>query len=225
VLKDYSVAAAGLFNNMRTPAALVGAALVPLGILSAPKMKPSDTQASRFFKKVNILLAIASLLSEIIAITYSTIAINKIVELEAIPTKNVSQFIGTYHLLPWLGTNVHFLLGLFGLGFLAIAKSYFLYGSSVGNVAACWTSATMMFCASIVNKGISLGHGTIEDNGARFSNNLYFLVVKYAKLAWSFARQGNLSSAAVVVLCFSIVPLIKMLDVIFQEWIAKNETE
>jgi hypothetical protein len=36
VLKDHAAAAVGIFNNMSTPAALIGSgALVPLGILNA----------------------------------------------------------------------------------------------------------------------------------------------------------------------------------------------
>lgn len=77
-LADYSAAAAGLFNNMRTPAALIGGALVGLGILSAPTINKDDSKAIKLLKKANIIIAVASLLSEIMAVIYSSIAINKI---------------------------------------------------------------------------------------------------------------------------------------------------
>lgn len=77
-LADYSAAAAGLFNNMRAPAALIGGALVPIGILTAPTIDEDDSKAMKFLKKANIIIAVASLLSEIMAVVYSSIAINKI---------------------------------------------------------------------------------------------------------------------------------------------------
>ena len=45
ILKDHSGAAMGLFNNMRTPAALLCGSLVPLGILGAPRIEKDDTKA------------------------------------------------------------------------------------------------------------------------------------------------------------------------------------
>mmetsp|Transcript_16048 Transcript_16048/g.19970 ORF Transcript_16048/g.19970 Transcript_16048/m.19970 type:complete len:262 (+) Transcript_16048:40-825(+) len=222
ILRDYSAPASALFNNMRTPAALIGGALVPLGILSAPRIEPNDTPITKFFKKANLLLSIASLLSEVIAITYSTVAINKIAELDTVMSEGVAQFIGDYHLLPWLGTNVHFLLGLFGFGLLAISKPYFLYGRNAGNVVACWATAAMMFCVSIVNKGISMGHGTIDNTGARFSDNLFSLTIKYAHLVWSYAQRGPLAYVACVLLGLSIVPLKSVIDDVLEEQKAKE---
>lgn len=157
LLQDYSGAAAGLFNNMRTPAALIGGAIIPLGILTAPKIEEEDSSQVKLWKKANLLLALASLLSQIVAITYSTVAINKLAEIETEPTAGVAGLISKYYELPWVGTNIHFLFGLFGFGLLAIAKPYFLYGKNTGDVAACWTTAAMMFCVSIVNKGIAMG--------------------------------------------------------------------
>eukprot|EP01083_Nonionella_stella_P008027 23117_1 len=93
VLKDYSGTAAGLFNNMRTPAALIGGAIVPLGLLTAPEIdKSKDSKRVQLFKKVNLLLAIASLLSEILAITFSTVAINKLAEVKFPPTTGGMNF-------------------------------------------------------------------------------------------------------------------------------------
>jgi hypothetical protein len=77
-LADYSGAATSLFNNMRAPAALIGGSLVPIGILSAPTIQKDDSKAMVLLKKANIIIAVASLLSEIMAVVYSSIAINKI---------------------------------------------------------------------------------------------------------------------------------------------------
>jgi len=87
-----------------------------------------------------------------------------------------------YHELSWIGTNVHFLLGLMGFACLALVKPYYLYGKNVGDVTACWIGAAMALCISIVNRGISQGHGQMADVSMKFANNLGGLVVSYVKL-------------------------------------------
>lgn len=209
VLKDYSGAAAGLFNNMRTPAALIGGSIVPLGLLTAPKVEPGDSKLAKRLKYANMLLAIASLLNQVIAITYSTVAVNKIAELEFPPTAGVAEYIEKYHSLSWLGTNVHFLLGLFGFACLVIAKPYVLYGANIGNVATCWTSAAMLSCVAIVNKGIAMGHGTVDNVQAKFASNLFGLVLSYLGLLWKEAQGKVLPPLALISLLVSFVPLRK----------------
>jgi len=212
VLKDYSAAATGLFNNMRTPAALIGGAIVPLGLLTAPKIEKTDSVRTRILKKANMLLAVVSLLNEIVAITYSTVAVNKIAELSFPPTAGAAEYIAKYHKLPWLGTNVHFLFGLFGFGCLAISKPYFLYGKNVGHVAACWTASAMLLCVAIVNKGIALGHGTVEDTSAKLASNFLGLVLSYTRLLLQWGSGKMLPPIAISLLLLSTVPLKKAWD-------------
>ena len=102
-IKDYSGMAAGLFNNMRTPAALIGGAIVPLGILTAPSIEKDEPKRIQVLKKANCLLAIASLLSEILAITYSTVAINKLAEVQFAHTAGASELISKHFELAWIG--------------------------------------------------------------------------------------------------------------------------
>ncbi len=131
VIKDYSGQAAGLFNNMRTPAALISGAIVPVGILSAPAVDEKDSPRLELFKKANCLLAIASLISEILAVTYSTVAINKLAEVKFPPTSGVDDLISQHFELAWIGTNVHFLLGMFGFGLLVGNKAFLTYGKGM----------------------------------------------------------------------------------------------
>lgn len=122
VLKDYSGTASGLFNNMRTPAALIGGTVVSLGVTSAPPIKENDSSFVKLFKKANLLLGVASLLSEILAVTYSSVAINKLAEIKFEPTQSVDDLISEHFKLEWVGTNVHFLMGMFGFGLLMVPK-------------------------------------------------------------------------------------------------------
>lgn len=182
VLADHTAAAAALFSNMRIPAALICGASIPLGILSAPIVESTDNARAIRLKNANMLLAIVSLLNQVLAIVYSTVAVNKIAELAYEPTEGVAQFIEKYHELSWVGTNVHFLLGLMGFACLTLAKPYHIYGKNVGDIAACWIGAAMVMCMSIVNRAISAGHGTMDDSSLQFANNLGGLVVTYVKL-------------------------------------------
>lgn len=206
-LSDYSGAASSLFDNMRNPAAFIAGSVVPLGFITAPSIEKDDNKRTRVFKKINMLLAIASLLNEVIAITYSTVAVNKIAELTYEPTAGVAQFIDRYYKLSWVGANVHFLFGLFGFGCLAISKPYFLYGKNIGDASACWIGAAMMICVSVVNKGIAMGHGTVDDSSMKFANNLFGLVITYFRLLARASRKKLLPTMAFALILLSIVPI------------------
>ena len=194
---DHSGAASTLFNNMRIPAALIGASIVPLGLLSAPIVESTDNARAIRWKNANMMLAIVSL---VIAIVHSTVAVNKIAELTYEPTEGVSQFMEKYHELSWIGTNVHFLLGLMGFACLALVKPYYLYGKNVGDACACWIGAAMALCISIVNRGISQGYGS-----EGFANNLGGLMVTYAKLPLKECLTLNVQQNVLLLSSFGLV--------------------
>mmetsp|Transcript_18416 Transcript_18416/g.37074 ORF Transcript_18416/g.37074 Transcript_18416/m.37074 type:complete len:244 (-) Transcript_18416:41-772(-) len=196
-------------SNMRTPAALIGGSIVPLGILSAPIVESNDNSRAILLKKTNMLLAIASLLNEVIAITYSSVAVNKIAELTFPPTEGVAQYIEQYHQLAWVGTNVHFLFGLFGFACLTISKPYLLYGKNIGDAAACWIVAAMAMCIAIVNRGISMGYGSArgEDLSLKFADNLFGLVVTYVQLLVEWSSGNILPWTSLGFILLSFVPI------------------
>ena len=210
-LKDFSGTASGLFNNMRTPAAIVGGAIVPLGILTAPPLNDEDTNKIRLLKKANMLLAIASLLSEILAITYSSVAINKLAEVKFPLTEGVSMLISNHFELAWIGTNVHFLFGLFGFGLLVGTKCFFTYGPKVGKIAGCWSVASFLQCTAIVNRGISMGSGEFGVPRIKFADNLLSLSLKYVSLLIAKAKSGILPALAMGILLYSFTLIIDLL--------------
>jgi hypothetical protein len=219
-MKDYSSIASGLFNNMRTPAALIGGAIVPLGLLTAPPIQKDESAKVQMLKKANVLLAIAALLSELLAITYSTVAINKLAEVKFAPTAGVSELLSKNFELAWIGTNVHFLLGMFGFGLLVGTKAYFLYGDAVGKIAGCWSVAAFLQCTSIVNAGIAMGSGSTADGGGattRFAANLFSLSWKYVMLVLSKARMRPLSIAAIGVGLYSVFLTVQHLMELFSK--------
>ena len=137
---------------------------------------------------------------QVIAIVYSTVAVNKIAELTHEPTDGVSQFMEKYHELSWIGTNVHFLLGLTGFACLALVKPYYLYGNNVGDACACWIGAAMALCISIVNRGISQGHGS---DG--FADNLGGLMASYVQLLLKECLTLNVQQNVLLLSSFGLV--------------------
>jgi hypothetical protein len=200
VLTDHSAAAVGLFNNMRVPAALIAGSLVPIGILSPPQIHENDSPITRMAKKANLLLAIISLMNEILAVTYSSIAINKLVEISSPGTSGVAELIAQTHLLAWVGTNVHFLLGLIGFSIVTGSKAYFSgFGTAVGRAAMGWSVAVFLQIVSVINRGISM------DESAKFASSFHTLIFKYFKLLLQETRGGIFASAAFVVGIYSVV--------------------
>ena len=210
-LKDHSSVAVGLFNNMRTPAALIGGALVPLGILSAPVSQQGDSKRLKMFKKATFLLGIVSLLNQVLAVTYSSIAINKLVEVPQPPTLTVAELITENHELPWLGTNIHFILGLMGFTVVVGSKAYFMHGGNVGKIGMGWTLAASLQAASLVNRGIAQGSGGTEGVTVRFASNLFSLILRYGILAIKNAKGGFFAMAAIAVAAYSTFLTIKFL--------------
>lgn len=203
-LADHSAAAVGLFNNMRTPAALIAGSLGPVGILSAPRIQEGDSRLDRFLKQANILISVASLLSEILAVTYSSIAINKLVEVSQPATAGVAELIVQNHELAWIGTNVHFLLGLLGFATVVGSKAYFAgFGNTVDKAVVGWSLAVVFQSISIVNKGIAMGYGSGIDSTSRFASNLFGLILKYVGLVVKGARGGVFAALAVIVSLYS----------------------
>lgn len=210
-VKNYSGVATGLFNNMRTPAALIAGTIVPLALLNAPDLVKGESKGQELFKKANCLLAIASLLSEILAITYSTVAINKLAEVQYAPTAGVAELIANHFELAWMGANVHFLLGMFGFGLLVGSKAYFLYGGRVAKVAGCWSVAAFLQCTSVVNVGISMGSGNVNGERFTFAKNLFTLIFIYAKVAFVKAMGRPLSMASFAIIAYSFFVLAQQL--------------
>jgi len=211
ILKDHSGAAIGLFNNMRTPAALIGGSLVPLGILSAPTIEKEDSKRIKLMKKANIVLGVTSLLSEIIAVTYSSIAINKLAEVESPLTKGAAELIARNYELAWLGTNIHFLFGLMGFGLIVGSKAFFSNGSALGRATIGWAVATFLQALTIVNKGIAMGHGGSSDVPARFASNFFTLIIRYLSLIVKSARGSFFAIGAIMVGLYALYETMQVL--------------
>jgi hypothetical protein len=196
---------------MRTPAALIGGSLVPLGILSVPTIEKEDSKRIKLMKKANIVLGVTSLLSEIIAVTYSSIAINKLAEVESPLTKGAAELIARNYELAWLGTNIHFLFGLMGFGLIVGSKAFFSNGSALGRATIGWAVATFLQALTIVNKGIAMGHGGSSDVPARFASNFFTLIIRYLSLIVKSARGSFFAIGAIMVGLYALYETMQVL--------------
>eukprot|EP00980_Cylindrotheca_fusiformis_P014968 scaffold4095_cov117-Cylindrotheca_fusiformis.AAC.25 len=211
-LADYSSAATSLFNNMRSPAAFIGGALVPLGIASAPTINDDDSRAMKLLKRANIAVAVASVLSEIMAVIYSSIAINKIAEISQPQTRGVAELIAQKHELAWLGTNIHFLFGMMGFALIAGSKSFFLAGPELGKVTTSWSIAAFLQALAVVNRGIAQGSAG-KDVSSQFGSNFFMLIVRYIVVAIKASKGGFCGPAAIAVTAFAMYQTARMMFV------------
>jgi hypothetical protein len=116
-LQQFAPQAVNLFNNMKTPASILAGALVPLGLL-AP-LPPADaeppvaivpdgstkskgaasSQARRraglrslvpkILRRSYVVVAVLSLLSELISVMWATVAVNQLIETHVAPAESV----------------------------------------------------------------------------------------------------------------------------------------
>ena len=91
---DYSEAARVLFSNMIGPASMLTGGLVPLGFLADPLPVENDNnkKTQKWKKKARCLyqaLAVTSLLNNLVAIMYATVATNKLTEVPSAPAMSV----------------------------------------------------------------------------------------------------------------------------------------
>jgi hypothetical protein len=139
----------------------------------------------------------------VLAVTYSSIAINKLVEVPQAATASVSDLLSQHHELAWLGTNIHFLLGMMGFGLIVGARAFFMFGGSVGKIGMGWAIAAFLQAISIVNKGIAQGQGAPDGATKRLAGNLFMLIFRYNRLVVKSAKGGACAMGAVAVAAYT----------------------
>ena len=163
---------------MRTPAALIGGSIVPLGFVNTPLIKSGDCALTKRLKHLHMLIASFSLSAEIVAVIYSTIAINKLSEAPALPAKSVMELLKRDYELQWLGCNLNFLVGTLGFAALLGLRFWFCFGARFGKIGLFSCASVLCHVLSIINRGIATGDG----RGDRFSSNFAGLCLRYLTL-------------------------------------------
>lgn len=92
-LKQFAPEAVNLFNNMKTPASILGGALVPLGFAAPLPLRNKDGKPeNRFEKGLRLsytVVAMLSIMSVLISVMWSTVAVNQLIETNVKPAKSV----------------------------------------------------------------------------------------------------------------------------------------
>ena len=132
---DISHEAVNMFGNMRTPAALVAGACLPLGFAFAFPSK-EDTPQLRALKRANTALGFLAVNSELLSVVFATNAINRLTDEAGSATVMATSLAG---LLKhdafqqfWLGVYTHFILGIVGLVAMVGIRSWIAIGPRLG---------------------------------------------------------------------------------------------
>lgn len=190
-VSDYSDTARVLFGNIVSPAALLAGSLVPLGFLAAPL--PGDKPLHKKLRCIYHILSVLSLTSELVAITYGTIASNKLAETIVAPASSAFDLIQRDYELPWIGANVHFMVGLFGFVAMICLRAYTIFPPNLNRAAAGLAAAMLFGMFSIVNQGVSAG----DMKGKAFGNSLMSLAGRYSiLLIQQLKRNGGIMAMA-----------------------------
>jgi len=105
-------------------------------------------------------------------------AVNQLTETHVPLTKSVWDLLQhESYSLSWLGTNAHFMSGMFGFSFLIGARVLIFHGPGIlGMSAAGLAFSTLLLMTAIVNRGVSTGSG----DGMRYGSNILSLFGRYS---------------------------------------------
>lgn len=160
----------------------------------APQL-PNDTNLQKKLRCLYNIISVLSLSSELLCITYATVASNKLVETAALPAKSVFELISRDYELSWIGTNVHFVAGLFGFLSLICLRAYMLFPPRLNVAAAGAAFSSLLGMCSVVNNGVSRGDG----RGHVFGSSIVALNLRYGVLLVKTLREkgGILASLSI----------------------------
>lgn len=104
-LQQYAPDAISLFQNMVTPASILAGAIVPMSFASALPIKSANDKENRpiwiLMRKAYNVAALLSLLSNLIAVMWSVIAVNQLTETKIAPASSVWHLLRRDFDLPW----------------------------------------------------------------------------------------------------------------------------
>mmetsp|Transcript_24277 Transcript_24277/g.35982 ORF Transcript_24277/g.35982 Transcript_24277/m.35982 type:complete len:267 (-) Transcript_24277:218-1018(-) len=201
-LKDYAPAAASLFNNMKTPASILAGAMIPLGFLSPLPQPPAHVKAvpsstnkkgkqeeetdlaiaitksfDRMIRKSYLLVTLFSFGSELLAIIWSTVAVNQLTETAVAPAESVWALLKRdWYDLAWAATNSHFFFGMLGFMWMVGTRAYLMVQAKPWNInpvsagdetntntmsiaSILMVASSFLLMISIVNRGVASGGG------------------------------------------------------------------
>ena len=192
-------------------------ALVPLALIAPLDIKSSDgnlnSRRDVSIRKAYNFAAVASLLSELLAVMWASVAVNQLTETDVKLVKSVWDLLQDDYSLHWSAVNAHSVLGSYGFAFCIGCRAYFHAGKGIlGTGLVSLALSGLLLMTSIVNRAIEAGGG---DGVHRYGTNVIALFHKYTTLLLSRASEGGalgllqmgslLVGAAGIVLCLGSI--------------------
>ncbi|GKY98267.1 hypothetical protein MPSEU_000784400 [Mayamaea pseudoterrestris] len=215
-LAQYGPDAISLFNNMKTPASIIAGALMPLGFLNPLPMKNEEKPEGSFKRGLRLsyqVVAMLSLLSELISVMWATVAVNQLTEMQIAPAESVWHLLIRDFNVPWLGTNAHFVFGMLGFAYMLACRTYFHYdGGRMGTGIAGLAFSGLLLMISIVNRGVSSGSGQGLRYGRHVGGLFYSYVVKLMQRAFTARTFGPLEVGSIVLAATSLISIVTAME-------------
>ena len=113
--KDFSGEASNLFNNIRTPAALVAGA--SFGAAFALQPVTGEAMAVGLVKRIYLLISVSAVSAELIAVLVSSITLGRLGSegKRSASSGSVVDFLREHYELEWVACQFNFQIGLLGL--------------------------------------------------------------------------------------------------------------
>lgn len=200
-----------LFQNIRTPAALVAAAALSLGFArpfpeaTDDGMEGNATLVS-VLKRVNTWVAFVSLAAELLVIIFSTNAINRLVMGPSAGSswgsfKTCSEIISNFPFLNyWISVYIQFILGCIGILVMASIRAAYLVGpGSAAPLLLVSVSAVLRMVGAVNRSTVCRDFG---------EGSLVLLILSHARRVLATALERRyLTDLAAYAVAFSAVLL------------------
>jgi hypothetical protein len=168
----------------------------------------SESMLIRRLRKVYNVVALLSLLSNLIAVMWATEAVNQLTELFVAPAESPWHLIQRDYEIQWVATNAHFVFGMFGFAFCIGLRCYLNagpYHPVLGRSLASLAVSGLLLMMSIVNRGVAVENGNFKGG----ATNVWSLLVKYIQLLinreLNSKTMGFLEISAVGLLVYGLI--------------------
>ena len=157
--KDFTGEAANMFNNIRTPAALVAGAT--FGGVFALQPIAADKAIVGLAKRVHMLIGVVAFSAELISVLVSSITLGRLgsshapAEGQDAPAHtSVQEFLRARYELEWLATEFNFLLGLLGLTSMVGIRAWVAFACPLfGKIAVGFVVSSLLTMLAFAQQG------------------------------------------------------------------------
>ena len=152
--QDFRAEASNMFNNVRTPAALVAGAC--FGAVFALQPTATDAPLVGLAKRIHMLIGVSAFSAELISVLVSSISLGSLGTrprariLEESPPTCVHEFIEGAYELEWVTTQFNFLVGLLGLAAMVGIRAWVAFSCPLfGKIAVGFVASALLTMLSL----------------------------------------------------------------------------